>query len=123
MAIFVDSGFGTAEDVALATAEHGGLGLYLRSLTGLDHKAAAAAFDQFRVDRTFSPPLRGYLDLLIDALAKNGLVAIGDLYEASFTLRAPHGPEDLFASTEIDAIEHVLDAIRATAQPAGASAD
>ena len=39
--IFTEPGFGTREDVEQVTAEHGGLGLFLRSLTGLDYEAAA----------------------------------------------------------------------------------
>jgi type I restriction enzyme R subunit len=116
-AIFVEAGFGTAEDIELETVEHGGFGLFLRSVTGLVYEIAAAAFDQFRAGRVFTPPQQGYLDLLIDALAKNGLVAVDELYDSPFTLRAPRGPEDLFAANDVDAIVAVLDAIRAKAQP------
>lgn len=90
--ICVDVGFGTAEDIELETSEHGGFGLFLRSMTGLVYEVAAAAFDEFRSGRTFTPSQQAYLDLLIDALAKNGLVDIGELYDSPFTLRAPRWP-------------------------------
>jgi type I restriction enzyme, R subunit len=115
--IFVEPGFGTSEDVESVTVEHDGFGLFLRSLTGLDYQAATSAFSQFRSDRTLSPPQQAYLDLLIDVLAKNGLVVIGDLYQAPFTLRAPRGPEDLFSSGDIDMMSAVLDGVRTKAQP------
>lgn len=117
-AIFTEPGFGTAEDVAQATAEHDGLGRFLRSLTGLEYEAAAAAFSRFSADRTFTASQQQYFDLLIDVLAKNGLVGVERLYEAPFTLRAPGGPEDLFTTADVDAIDAVLKELQTTAQPA-----
>ena len=118
---FVDSGFGSEDDVEAAEVQYGGFGLFLRSLTGFDQDAAAAAF-AFVSAQALNPPQRAYLKLLIDVLAKNGLLEIDDLYNAPFTLRAPHGPEDLFAGDVIDKIVEALIAVRANAQPdAGAS--
>lgn len=119
-AIFTEPGFVTVEDIARASDEHGGFGWFLRSLTGLDYETAAEAFSQFRASRSLGPPQRGYLDPLIDVLAKNGMLTVGNLYEAPFTLRAPRGPDDLFADAKIDEIAAVHDAVRTTAQPVGA---
>ena len=115
--VFVESGFGSEDDIEAVTAQYGGFGLFLRSLTGLDHDAAAAAFASVVTEQTLSPPQRAYLQLLIDVLAKNGLLKIENLYSAPFTLRAPHGPEDLFAGSVIDRIAEVLTAVRTNAQP------
>jgi type I restriction enzyme, R subunit len=120
--IFTEPGFGIHEDVEQVTAEHGGFGLFLRSMTGLDYEAAFETFGLFRSGRTFTPPQQGYLNLLIDVLAKNGLVTPRSLYGSPFTLRAPRGPEDLFTANEVSAIVAVLDAVRATAQPTDAAA-
>jgi type I restriction enzyme, R subunit len=118
-ALFTGSEFGTSEDIEQATADHGGFGLFLRSMTGLNYEAAAVAVDQFRSGRTLTSQQYGYLELLIEVLAKNGSAIIDELYEAPFTLRAPQGPEQLFTDTEIDGIDGILKAVRAKAQPAG----
>jgi type I restriction enzyme R subunit len=116
-AVFTQPGFGTPEDVAQASSDNGGLGLFVRSLTGLDYETAAEAFSQFRSSRTLTPPQQRYLDLVIDVLAKNGMIAVERLYESPFTLRAPDGPEDLFSRADVDAIAEVLLAVIVTAQP------
>lgn len=122
-AVFLESGFGTHEDIELLTAEYGGFGLFLRALTGLDLEAATAAFNQLVAGETLNPPQQAYLELLIDSLAANGLLTVGDLYESPFTLRAPRGPEDLLSAAQIDAIVAALDAVRATAQPSSGRVD
>ena len=119
---FVESGFGGEGDVEEVAAEHDGFGLFLSSITALDHEAAAAAF-AFVSAQSLNPPQRAYLQLLTDVLAKNGLLKIEDLYSAPFTLRAPHGPEDLFTAEVIDRIAEVLTIARANAQPEDASAE
>jgi type I restriction enzyme R subunit len=120
-ALFEESGFGTDEDVEAAAEEYGGFGLFLRSLTGLDHEAAAAAL-AFLSSQALSVPQRGYLQLLVDVLAKNGSLGIADLYEAPFNSRALQGPDELFAGGVIDRIEAVLAAVRANAQPVATAA-
>ena len=118
-ALFIDSQFGTVEDIERVTAEYQGFGLFMRSMTGLSYEAAAVAVDQFRSGRTLTAQQDGYLELLIEVLAKNGSAAIGELYESPFTLRAPQGPEQLFTEADVDEIDAVLKAVRARAQPAG----
>jgi len=117
--IFIASGYGTTEDIEAVAEEHGGFGLFLRSITGLDHEAATAAFGRLVSGRSLGPPQFAYMNLLVDSLAKNGILEIGDLYESPFTARAPHGPEDLFSNVDVDSIAEVLAAVRATALPTG----
>jgi type I restriction enzyme, R subunit len=119
-ALFVEAEFGTAEDIDQVTAEHGGFGLFLRSMTGLNYEAAAVAVDVFWAGRTLTPQQQDYLELLIEVLAKNGSAIVDELYEAPFTLRAPQGPEQLFTDPEIDGIDAVLKGVRAMAQPSDA---
>jgi type I restriction enzyme R subunit len=52
--IFVESAVGTADDVARAKQRYGGLGLFVRSLTGLEREAATAAFDRFQSGKAYS---------------------------------------------------------------------
>ncbi|UQS26067.1 DEAD/DEAH box helicase family protein [Amycolatopsis thermalba] len=116
-AVFVESAFGSPEDIAQVKEEYGGLGLFLRSLTGLDYESAAAAFDQFQAGKTLSASQLHFLKLLIDFLAKNGTVDVGALYEPPFTALAPGGPEDIFENAEVNAIQTVLNEVRSRAVP------
>jgi type I restriction enzyme R subunit len=113
--VFLASGIGTREDIAAAAAGHGGLGLFLRSLTGLDREAVRGAFEPFRVSRELTSGQERFLTMLVDFVAANGIVQAGQLYEAPFTAVAPGGPEDVFADADVDALILVLDQIRATA--------
>lgn len=117
---FVESGFGTIEDVQEITGQYEGFGLFLRAMTGLDYESAAAAFAAFRSGQTLIPQQDGYLELLIEVVAKNGTATVDDLYKSPFTNRA-RGPEDLFTDAGIDAIQQALDDIRAKVQPPTAS--
>ncbi|NYH52981.1 type I site-specific restriction endonuclease [Nocardiopsis arvandica] len=115
--LFLDSGFGTEKDIERAEEEHGGLGLFLRSLTGLRQDAVTEAFDAFQAGRNLSSSQLRLLKLIIDYVAKNGFMDIGDLYEPPFTCVSPGGPERVFSDAEVDTIEEVLKDIRATAVP------
>jgi hypothetical protein len=96
--------------------------LFLRSLTGLDREAANDAFGQFLAGKTFNANQLHFLNLLVDVLAKNGIVDIARLYEPPFTARASGGPEDLFTETDVDAIVTVLRDVKATAVPISGAA-
>jgi type I restriction enzyme R subunit len=115
--VFLESAFGTEVEVERAKAEHGGLGLFVRSLTGLDREAATAAFDQFQSGRTLSANKLHFLQLLIDFLARNGTVNVAHLHEPPFTSQAPGGPEDLFPEADVDEVVTVLRNVQATAIP------
>ncbi|MEU3018027.1 DEAD/DEAH box helicase family protein [Nocardiopsis sp. NPDC007018] len=117
--VFLGHGYGTEGDIERAEEEHGGLGLFLRSLTGLERDAAAAAFDKFQAGRTFTSTELRLLDLIIDYVAKNGFLNVGDLYEPPFTSISPTGPEAVFGDAGVDAIEEILNRIRTTAIPPG----
>ncbi|MGW0007337.1 DEAD/DEAH box helicase family protein [Nocardia grenadensis] len=113
--IFLDNGFGTVEDIEHAATSHGGLGLFLRSLSGLDATAATAAFDEFHTGRTLTANQLHFLKLLIDYITKNGVIEVGALYEPPFKTVAPMGPEDIFPEEDVDRIVAVVESIRTTA--------
>ncbi|PPJ35218.1 restriction endonuclease subunit R [Nocardia nova] len=115
--IFIDSGFGTAEDIEHAASTYGGLGLFLRTLTGLDTTAATAAFEEFHAGRTLSANQLHFLKLLITYITKNGVIEVGALYEPPFNSVAPTGPEDIFSEDDVDRIVAVVKNIRTTAVP------
>ncbi|MFD7496784.1 type I restriction-modification enzyme R subunit C-terminal domain-containing protein [Streptomyces sp. NPDC059832] len=59
----------------------GGLGLFVRALCGLDRQAAQQAFEGFIVGKQLSAAQLDFITLIIDVVAKRGVLDVGDLYE------------------------------------------
>jgi type I restriction enzyme R subunit len=116
-AMLIDSGAGSEADVARAREESHGLGLFVRSLVGLDREAATAAFDQYLSDATFSVNQIRFLQLIVEHLTANGVMEISRLYETPFTDHAPQGPDMLFTDEQVDRIVYILDDITTRALP------
>jgi type I restriction enzyme R subunit len=116
--VFLDNGFGTEADIEQAKTEHGGLGLFLRSLTGLDREAASEAFDQFQAGKNLTASQLHFLNLPIDVIAANGLIDVGALWQPPFRSLAPTGPEHLFSGDEVDSMVAIVKNIRTAAVPA-----
>ena len=114
--MLIDSGAGTESDVARAREESHGLGLFVRSLVGLDREAATAAFDRYLSDNTLSSNQIDFIKLIVEHLTANGAVEARRLYEPPFTDHAPHGPDLLFPN-QVDEIIAVLDGVRNHAIP------
>jgi type I restriction enzyme R subunit len=117
--VFIESGIGTAVEIDQAKEDAGGLGLFLRSLVGLDRQAAASAFGKFQEGRTFTSVQLRFINEVIDYLAYNGTIDVVVLYDkAPFITLSPGGPETLFPGVDADAIVTALRSVNATAVPA-----
>jgi type I restriction enzyme R subunit len=116
--IFIESGIGTETEINQAKANSGGLGVFLRSITGLDRQAAAAAFSKFQEGKTFTSAQLRFVNQLIDYLAHNGSITVDVFYRSPFNAIAPSGPEDIFVEVDIEAMIHTIHAVNATAVPA-----
>ena len=116
--IFIESGIGTEAEISHAKANSGGLGLFLRSLAGLDREAAAAAFGKFQEGRTFTSTQLRFVNEVIDYLTHNGTIHVDVLYRSPFTSIAPGGPEDIFLEVDIEAMVTTMHSVNATAVPA-----
>jgi type I restriction enzyme R subunit len=116
--IFIESGIGTEAEINHAKTNSGGLGLFLRSLIGLDREAAAAAFGKFQEGKTFTSAQLRFVNEVIDYLAHNGTITVDVLYQPPFTVIIPAGPEDLFPETDIEAMVTTMHSVNATAVPA-----
>jgi type I restriction enzyme R subunit len=90
--VFVEAGLDTTADIDHVKSTAGGLGLFLRSLTGLEREAAALAFDAFQQGKTLTASQLRFVNELIDYLARNGTIDVAALYESPFTALAPHRP-------------------------------
>ena len=115
--MLVESGTGDAEDIARARQESHGLGLFVRSLVGLDRAAATEAFSDFLSGTTYSANQIHFVNMIVQHLTQSGVVEPERLYESPFTELAPQGPNAIFAAPEVDRLFAVLEAVRATAAP------
>lgn len=113
--MLVASGAGAVEDVRRAMRESQGLGLFMRSLVGLDREAAKEAFANFLKGKTLSANQIEFVNLIIDHLTEHGVMAPELLYESPFTDLTPQGPDGIFSSTQVDELLAVLATVRATA--------
>lgn len=107
-------------DITRASEEAQGLGLFIRSLVGLDRQAATEVFAEFLDETAFTVDQIRFVQLVIDHLTANGSVDAKALYSPPFTDNAPYGPDSVFADQEVDAIVAKLRDVRrhATVQEA-----
>ncbi len=115
-AMLLASGAGGPDDIARATEESQGLGLFIRSLVGLDREAATEAFSEFLTDSRFSAAEIRFIQLIVEHLTANGVMEARRLYEAPFTDHAPTGPDSIFSDADVDRLIVVLDDVRARAR-------
>jgi type I restriction enzyme R subunit len=110
--MLAEAGIGTPDDVARAKQESQGLGLFVRSLVGLDREAAKEALGTFMRGKTLRANQIEFLDLIVDHLTENGTLEAERLYESPYTDLNALGVEGVFASAEVAELMAVLDEIR-----------
>jgi type I restriction enzyme R subunit len=71
--IFAEAGVGTPEETQ-RIREEGGLGIFVRSLVGLDRAAATRAFDKFLEGRKLTTHQHEFVDMVIDHLMARGVM-------------------------------------------------
>lgn len=91
--------------------ESGGLGLFLRSLTGLDRPSAKEAFSQLAASGLSSNQME-FVNLIIDHLCETGNVDPRRFYESPFTDIDARGIEGLFDSAQVQEIVSTVRRIR-----------
>jgi type I restriction enzyme R subunit len=106
---------GTHDEIARAKENSKGLGLFIRSLVGLDREAAKEAFSQFLSGGTTTANQVEFVNMIVDYLTKNGVMDPKLLYESPFTDISARGPEGVFASHQVDQLVTILDQIREAA--------
>lgn len=113
--MLAESGIGSAEEISRAKEASRGLGLFVRSLVGLDREAAKSALAGFVAGRSLSANQIEFVNLIVNHLTEHGVMEAALLYESPFTDLTPQGPEALFSSAQVDELVAILDGILATA--------
>ena len=113
-----ESELGESDDLLRAEEESQGLGLFVRSLIGMDRGAAKEAMASFVEGRSLSANQIEFINLIVDHLTEYGAVKPERLYESPFTDLTPKGPDGLFGPVDLNELMLVLDAVRASATAA-----
>ena len=90
----------------------GGLGLFIRSLVGLDREAAKQALSGFIDGKTLTANQIEFIDLIIDHLTERGVLDPRRLYESPFTDLDDQGVSGLFPHDTIKALVSTLADVR-----------
>lgn len=113
--MLAESGVGTAEDVERAKEASDGLGLFVRSLVGLDREAAKTALAGFIAGKTLRANQIEFLDLVVNHLTDHGYMDPGLLYESPYTDFNPLGVDGLFSEEQVDELLAILSEVRGRA--------
>ncbi|MGE5550810.1 MAG: type I restriction-modification enzyme R subunit C-terminal domain-containing protein, partial [Bacteroidota bacterium] len=116
--MLAESGIGNPDDMLRAVNESQGLGLFVRSLVGMDRGAAKEALAGFIAGKSLTANQIEFINLVVDHLTEHGIVEPDRLYESPFTDIAPRGPDSLFNSAQIDELLRTLEAVRKAAMAA-----
>ncbi len=113
--MFRESGVASPKQLQRAKDESEGLGLFVRSLIGMDREAAKLAFSEFTAGRTLSANQIEFVNLMVDHLTEHGAMKPELLYESPFTDLNPQGPEGVFSSSQVDQLLELLSRVRTRA--------
>jgi type I restriction enzyme, R subunit len=113
--VLVMNGIGKQDDITQAKESAHGLGLFVRSLIGLDREAAKTALAGFIADKNMTANQIEFVNLIVNYLTEHGIMDAALLYESPFTDLTPQGPDGLFTDTQVNELMAVLERVRGTA--------
>ncbi len=106
---------GSPQLIDEAKKESHGLGLFIRSLVGLDREAAMQAFSEFISGSTATPNQIEFIDLIVQELTRNGVMDPDRLFQSPFTDLSAQGPLGVFPPAKVTRLVDVLNTIQARA--------
>ena len=83
--MLLDSGAGDAATIDQAKKESHGLGLFIRSLVGLDREAPSKPFGTYLDGTKFTAEQIRFINLIVNELTANGVMEPARLYESPYT--------------------------------------
>jgi type I restriction enzyme, R subunit len=90
----------------------GGLGLFIRSLVGVERDAAKSAFAEFMAAKNLNSNQIEFINLIIDHLTEKGAMDPRRLYESPFTDMDDQGVSGVFPQADVQRIVQVLNNVR-----------
>ena len=106
---------GSPDDINRAKATSHGLGLFVRSLVGLEREAAKAALGVFLAGKSLGANQIEFVNLIVNHLTEHGVMEASLLYESPFTDLTPRGPDGLFSSAQVNELLGMLERVRTAA--------
>ena len=103
---------GASETDIQEAKSQGGLGLFVRTLVGLERDAAKQAFAGFMAEKNLSANQIEFINLIIDHLTERGAMDPRRLYESPFTDFDDQGVSGVFPQTDVQRIVQVLQNVR-----------
>ena len=113
--MLVQNGIGGSAEIQRAKEESKGLGLFVRSLVGLEREAAKEALAGFLSGKMLAANQIEFLNLIVNHLTEHGIMDAALLYESPFVDLSPQGPDGLFTSPQLDELVLVLECVYAHA--------
>ena len=111
-AILLEQASGDVSLIKRAKEDANGLGLFVRSLIGLDRVAATEAMNAFLTDAAATSKQIEFITLIVDELTKNGAMDDDRLYQSPFVDITPTGPESIFSSAKVEQLFSSIKEVR-----------
>jgi type I restriction enzyme R subunit len=105
--MLLDAG-GDAVLIQKAAQDSLGLGIFIRSLVGMEREAVVLAFSELVSGTRASADQIEFIDLIVEELTHSGCMEARRLYESPFLDISPQGPEGLFPASKVEKMFQVL---------------
>jgi type I restriction enzyme R subunit len=113
-AIFQAEG-SSPDEIAAAAKQANGLGLFVRSILGMERAAAKKALSGFLSGKALTVNQIEFLNIVVNHLAQSGWISPARLFESPFTDMHQDGVIGVFDETSTAALIGVLNAVRQNA--------
>lgn len=111
-AILLEQAAGYKQLVEQAKATTGGLGLFVRSLLGLERGAAMEAMAEFLNEQNATASQLEFAKLIVNYLTVDGAITKDRLYDSPFTNVSATGPDSIFPEAKVEQLFKTIEEIR-----------